>query len=616
MHDPDVLLDSSDNAGGTPPRLRRNARHSRPLSLLFTLLHSPFPAYRCCMTTFAPDTSFVPGDIDCSDWSQVEPLTRDLLERPINSVDALERWLLDRSELEAALSEAQANRYIAMTCDTESEAKKKAFLQYVEEIEPKYKPIAAALNRRLIASRAAARLSPARYEVLLRDARRDVEMFREANVPIEVELAKLDQQYQEICGAMTCDFDGQTRTLPQMMRYLEVTDRATRQAAWTAVAERRLADADRIDDLFDAMIAHRHRIALNAGYRDFRDYQHDRLRRFDYTPADCSTFHESVERLVVPLMRRLDEQRREALGLETLRPWDLAVDVLGRPPLRPFATVEQFVEGTERIFRRMDGDLGTIFASLRRPECLDLESRKGKAPGGYQYNRDRIRQPFIFMNAAGLHRDLITLLHEGGHAFHSILCADDPLLPYRGAPMEFAEVASMSMELLAHPFLDEFYSQADATRARRQHLEAIMSILPWIATIDAFQHWLYTNPGHSRDQRLETWRRLDDRFGHRLDWTGLEAHHERSWQRQLHLFGVPFYYIEYGIAQIGALQMWVNFRRDRKAAVRRYRAGLALGGSRPLPQLWSEAGLEFDFGPQRLVSLMREVDSELAALPA
>ncbi len=567
------------------------------------------------MMTMTLDTTFVPADIDCSDWSQIEPLTRDLLERPIETAAALERWLLDRSELESALSEAQANRYIAMTCDTESEEKKRAFLQFVEEIEPKYKPIASALNRRLIESPAAGELDARRYEVLLRDAKRDVEMFREANVPIEVELAKLDQQYQEICGAMTCDFDGQVRTMPQMTRYLEVTDRTRREAAWRAMAQRRLADADRLDDLFDAMIVHRHQAACNAGYGNFRDYQHDRMRRFDYTPADCFAFHDSIERLVVPLMRRLDEERRAGLGLETLRPWDLAVDVKGRPPLRPFETAERFVEGTERIFRRMDRDLGAMFSSLRKPECLDLESRRGKAPGGYQYNRDRIRQPFIFMNAAGLHRDLITLLHEGGHAFHSILCARDPMLHYRGAPMEFAEVASMSMELLAHPYFGEFYDETDSNRARRQHLEGILSILPWIATIDAFQHWLYTHPKHTRAERREMWLQLDDRFGHRVEWTGLEPHLDRSWQRQLHLFGVPFYYIEYGIAQIGALQMWVNYRRNAAGAVRNYQAGLALGGSRPLPELWKTAGLSFDFSADRLTGLIREVESELKVLP-
>ncbi len=563
----------------------------------------------------AIDTSFVPADIDCSDWSQIEPLTRDLLDRPLNTVKRLERWLLDRSELESALSEAQANRYIDMTCDTESEAKKKAFLQFVEEIEPKYKPISFMLDKRLIASPAVGQLDADRYTVLVRDAKRDVELFREANVPIEVELAKLDQRYQEICGAMTCEFDGQTRTMPQMGRYLEVTDRATREGAWRAISERRLADADRIDDLFDKMIAHRHQLALNAGYENFRDYQHDRLRRFDYTPADCFAFHESVERLVVPLMRRLDEERREGLGLSPLRPWDMAVDVKGREPLRPFETVEAFVDGTERIFRRMNRELGGMFATLRKPECLDLDSRKGKAPGGYQYNRDRIRQPFIFMNAAGLHRDLVTLLHESGHAFHSILSADEPLLSYRHYPMEFAEVASMSMELLALPFLSEFYDTDEANRARRQQFERSLTILPWIATIDAFQHWLYTNPKHTRDQRRDKWLELDRRFGSAVDWSGLEPYAQRGWQKQLHLFGVPFYYIEYGIAQIGALQMWVNYRRDAKKAVQRYQAGLALGGSRPLPELWETAGLAFDFGAARMGGLMREIEAEMKVLP-
>lgn len=403
--------------------------------------------------------------------------------------------------------------------------------------------------------------------------------------------------------------------MPQMMRYLEETDRAKREMAWRSIWERRLRDADRIDAIYDQMIARRNQIAINAGYQNFRDYQHDHFHRFDYTPADSEQFHASIEAKVVPLVRQLDSQRSEALDVAPLRPWDLAVDVKGRAPLQPFENADELIASTKSAFEKMDPSLGAMFARLEEPGCLDLDSRKGKAPGGYQYNRDRVRKPFIFMNAAGLERDVITLLHEGGHAFHSMLCAGDPILHYRSSPIEFAEVASMSMELLAQPYFGEFYADENVDRARRRHLEGILNVLPWIATIDAFQHWIYTHPEHTHDERRDEWVALERRFGHDISWEGDEEYRDRNWQRQLHLFGYPFYYIEYGIAQIGALQMWVKALENETNAMASYQAGLKLGGSRPLPELFGAAGLKFDFGAQTIGRLIDRVREELARLP-
>jgi oligoendopeptidase F len=315
-------------------------------------------------------------------------------------------------------------------------------------------------------------------------------------------------------------------------------------------------------------------------------------------------------------MRTLHRERAAAMELPALRPWDLAVDPKGRPPLRPFETAEQLVERSSAVFRRMDPELGAMFDTLRTGDCLDLESRKGKAPGGYQYQRQRSRQPFIFMNAAGLHRDVITMVHEAGHAFHSLLSKDDPIVDYRSSPIEFAEVASTSMELLTMPYLDAFYGAEDANRARRERLEKFPTIMPWTAQIDAFQHWVYTNPGHSRAERAAAWNELNRRFGPAVDWTGLEPFAERSWHRQLHLFGIPFYYIEYGIAEVGAMQVWMRSRSSERDAIAGYRRGLALGGTRPLPELFEAAGCRFDFGPAVIGSLMRETTAALDALPA
>jgi oligoendopeptidase F len=568
-----------------------------------------------CGPTTTTGTSFVPGDLDASRWEQLEPLYRALLQRELHCGACLEKLLLDRSDLDAAASEAHTNLYIRMTCHTDDEAARSAYLDFVENVEPRLKEVGFELDRRSAESPHAPGLDRRRYQVLLRDLKTDVETFRPENIPLQTEEKKLDQQYEEICGAMTVDFRGQERTLPQMARFLEETDRATREEAWRGIWKRRFQDRVRLEEIFDRMVELRAAMARNAGFENFRDYMFKRRHRFDYTPADCEAFHRGAESVCVPVMRRLNAERAKALRADPLRPWDLAVDVLGRPPLRPFERAGELVKGSAAVFHRMDPALGNLFDSLRGGDCLDLESRKGKAPGGYQAYRDRTRRPFIFMNAAGLQRDLETMLHESGHAFHSMLCRDEPLLHYRHAPIEFAEVASMTMELLGFPFLDEFYDDADAARARRRHLEDLAVLLPWISTIDAFQHWIYTHPGHSSQQRTAFWEELDQRFGPAVSWSGLEQYRAVSWQRQGHLYGVPFYYIEYGIAQLGALQLWLQSRSDPAGAIENYKRALQLGGSRPLPELFKAAGLRFEFGPPLMKRLMDEVQEELQALP-
>ena len=451
---------------------------------------------------------------------------------------------------------------------------------------------------------------------MLRDLKADVDIFREENVPLSTRDTELGQKFSEVSGAMTVEFDGEERTMPQMGLYLEENDRSVRESAWRAVAERRFQDRETLDDILDQMIEVRHQMALNAGFENYRDFAFKAKHRFDYTPEDCAAFHDAVEQVCVPVLRSVHETRRTTLGLDELRPWDVAVDVHGRDPLRPFSDADQLVDQCSKGFHRMDERLGHLFDRLRDGSSLDLESRKGKSPGGYQYNRDRIRKPFIFMNAAGLHRDLETLIHEAGHAFHSMLSENDPLVHYRHAPIEFAEVASMSMELLYFPYLDEFYNEEQSNRARREQLESLSTMIPWIATIDAFQHWMYLNPKHSRDERAAYWNTLVDRFGGSITWDGLEQFRSVGWQRQLHIFEVPFYYIEYGIAQLGALQLWLNSRKSETGAIEDYMKAMTLGGSRPLPELFESAGLRFDFGLDTVRGLMEAVQTELDRLPA
>ena len=554
--------------------------------------------------------------LNARNWDELQPLYQEFLDREIDSADELESWLLELGRFDAYVGETGSMLYVEMTCDTENEEVKQAYLDFVEQVQPELAKMGDLLNRKLAESPHAEALDSVEYNVLLRDTRMGIALFREENIPLGTELTKLGQRYNEICGAMTVEFDGEERTMQQMGKYLQVNDREVRESAYRTVGERRFQDAEEIDDIFDQMIVLRHQVAQNAGYENFRDYTFDSKRRFDYTPEDCEAFQTAIEKICVPLMREIDGERKEALGLDSLRMWDMGHDVQGRKPLQPFTEVEEMVAGTSRMFHRLSAELGGFFDSLRDGTSLDLDSRKGKAPGGYQLQRDHTRKPFIFMNATVLQRDLETMVHEAGHAFHSIYADHLPLVDYRSAPIEFCEVAAMSMELLTHDFLDEFYTSDEANRAVREHLEGIVSILAWIATIDAFQHWIYTNPGHDKQERHEQWLKLGNRFGSILDWSGFEDWRKVGWQKQLHLFSYPFYYIEYGIAQLGALQLWLQYREDPKTALNNYAKSMSLGGSRPLPELFEAGQMSFDLGSSTVQGLIDAVRTELDQLPA
>lgn len=551
---------------------------------------------------------------DFGEWGQIEPLLAGLAEqiREITTARDLEQWLLSESELDAAIDEEYTRRYIAMTCATDDAGRERAYLDFLENVEPKLKPWHDRLARLYLECPAREKLDPRRAEVMDRHLKTEVEIYRDENVPLETEVAKLGQQYQKITGAMTVNWRGEERTLQQMSPLFEELDRGVREEAWRAVATRRLADRSALDALFRQMVELRTRIAHNAGFRNFRDYQHRAMGRFDYAPADTIRFQESIHQEVAPLLAHEREQRRRRLGVETLRPWDLEVDPEGAPPLKPFQTVDELMQGCDTIFRRVSPDLADQFGDMRRRGLLDLDSRIGKAPGGYQSTLDEVRLPFIFMNAAGTQRDVFTLLHEGGHAFHALACRREPYLMYRSAPLEFSEVASMSMELFAAGQMDVFYGDAaESRRAYRKHLQDIVKIFPWVATIDAFQHWIYLNPGADTAMRDAKFLELERRFSPGLDWTGLDAEHSSAWHRQLHIFEVPFYYVEYGIAQLGALQLWVRFLEDPRGAIEGYRRALALGGARPLPELFEAAGIRFDFTPETLRPAMQAIAREL-----
>ena len=559
--------------------------------------------------------SFVPDYLDGSSWESIEPLMNDLRDRKLSCSNCLETFIADRSSLSEVISEARARLYIDMTCHTDDEEIQKSWMQFVENVQPKLSEYSDILNRRLVEHESLDDL-PERFGILVKGIKTDIAIFREENIPLSTRVTKLVTEYNEICGAQMVEFDGEQKTFAQMAIYFENTDRKIREGAWKAVSERRFEDNERVSEIYDELIQIRHKIATNAGFEGFQQYMFASMHRFDYSIEDCLEFHESIETVCQPLRHRTDGERMRDLGVDSLRPWDMGVDVKGRPPLQPFNDVQEMVDGCSRIFHNMSEELGNYFVQLDANDCLDLDSRKGKAPGGYQYYLQKSRLPFIFMNAAGTQRNIETMIHEAGHAFHSFYSGHLDLIHERDSPIEFAEVASMSMELLTHPHWEEFYDNKDADRARRKHLEDIISFMPWMATIDAFQHWVYANPNHSREERAEKWLELGERFGPKVDMTGFEDIHKVSWQRQGHLFGVPFYYVEYGIAQLGALQMWKYHRRDTQDALDRYKAGLSLGYTRGLTELFQASGLELSFSESYVGELIGEIDEALAELPA
>jgi len=559
--------------------------------------------------------SFVPTGADLADVEQVKVLYQKLIDRSVDSAATLEALLLDRSELEAAIQQHQAILQINMTCHTDDTEKAKAYKAYLETIPPAAKTLADKLDKKYLDLIEKYPFDQQRYYVYNRAIRTDVKLFRTENVPLQTQLDLLCQQYQTVCGAMTVDFAGAERTMPQMHKYLYEPDRTLRESAWNAAADRRLADAEKLDEIFDEMLDLRIQIAHNAGFSNYRDYIFREYHRFDYTVDDCKAFHDSVEKSVIPLLANIYSERKIDMSLDSLRPWDLYADPKSRPSLKPFETVDQLIAGCQKIFTKLDTELAHQFKQMSDLGLLDLDSRTGKAPGGYQETLNEARKPFIFANAVGVDQDVLTLLHESGHAFHAFARADDPLVNYRHAPIEFCEVASMSMELLAGDHIDILYCQPDAHRSLKNKFEQIVYILPWVATIDAFQHWLYENPGHTHADRNKAFIDIHNRFaGQFIDFTDLAQKHENLWHRQLHIFQFPFYYIEYGIAQLGALGLWLQSKKDTVSAIANYKKALALGGSKPLPELFKAARLEFDFSQKTIEPLMNAVADELQKL--
>jgi len=557
--------------------------------------------------------NFVPANFVLSDWQSIEPFFKTLLEKEINTKQELEQWLLDMSELEAVVSEDACWRQIKMTCDTTDPSLEEAFNFFCTAIQPNIQPYADALNKKLLNHPLAAELNQQQYFTYLRSIKKSIDLFREENIPLQSELAVMQQQFGVINGRMTVTINGKEYTLQQAAKFLENPDRNLREEAYRKIQERRMQDKEVLNDLFNQLMAKRNAVASNAGYSNYTDYRFKELGRFDYGKQDCYAFHEAVKQHVVPLVKLIYQKKKEKLGLDTLRPWDIDAEKDGVKPLQPFSTGNELVEKTIDCFTKLRPFFGDCLKKMNEIKHLDLESRMGKAPGGYNCPLAESGAPFIFMNAAGQMNDVTTMVHEGGHAVHSFLAHPLPLTGFKEYPMEIAEVASMAMELFSMEHWDVFFADAAALKRAKEHqLERVITLFPWIAIIDQFQHWIYDNAGHSNEQRTAKWMEILAEFSDGVvDYSELENYRSNAWLRQLHLFEVPFYYIEYGIAQLGAIGMWMQFKQEPEKALNNYCDALALGGTATLPQLYATAGLQFDFSPEVMKGLMDFVKVEL-----
>ena len=564
-----------------------------------------------------PLRKFLNEDFKVSTWELLRPYFDMLLEQKIDSAAGLRKWLHDRSELESIISEDLGWRYIRMTCFTEKEEYRKLYQDFIENIQPKISPVADQLNRKAFESPWLNNLAgEPGYDILIRNLKKDIEIFREENISLFTEINMETQKYGQLSGAMTVEIDGKELTLQQAGVILMSSDRTRRAEAFRKITTRRLLDKATLDDLFSKLVGLRHQVSKNAGFSNFRDYMFKYYGRFDYTKEDCFRFHDAIESEVVPILNEFSKERKEKLVLKALRPWDKMVDVEGREALKVFSDGKDLTEKSIECFRRLDPFLGQCLSIMKEMGHLDLESRKGKAPGGYNYPLAEIGVPFIFMNATSTMRDLTTIMHEGGHAVHNFLTKDLTLGEFKSPPMEVAELASMSMELLSMDHWNIFFpNEADLKRAKREHLEDLIETLPWVATIDKFQHWIYENPTHAQSERKVNWGRIYDQYSDRYtDWSELEEAKDYLWQKQLHLYEVPFYYIEYGMAQLGAIAVWRNFRKDRQKGLEGYVRALKLGYMRTIPEIYQAAGIRFDFSLNYIKELMDFVRKELEVI--
>jgi oligoendopeptidase F len=559
---------------------------------------------------------FLPENYTITNWISLKPYYENIENRLISSQDDFIKWLRDRSELESFVSENFAWRYIKMTCNTADEELQQSYQDFVENIQPQLAVYGDILNKKTLEYADEWKIEEEGFAIMLRGIKESVKLFREENIALYTEVQLKQAEYQSITGSMNVLINGEEMTMPKAGTLLQSTDRTLRETAWRAISDRRYVDREKLNQNFSDLLSLRDKIAKNADFENFRDYMFSAMGRFDYSPQDCFDFHEAIAEAVVPMVNAMETERKRDLGYDRYMPWDSKVDTQGREALKPFTNGGELLDKAEVCFAQVHPEFASYIKTMREMGHFDVESRKGKAPGGYNYPLEETGVPFIFMNATDSVRDMVTMVHEGGHAIHSFLTRGLPLNAYRNPPMEVAELASMSMELISMEHWDAFFENPDdLKRAKVDHLKDILSTLPWIATVDKFQHWIYENPNHTLEERAEKWTIILSELGDSVtDWKGLENYKKYSWQRQLHIYEVPFYYIEYGMAQLGAVSIWKNYKTDPVKGLQQYQKALSLGYTKGIKEIYDAAGIRFDFSKSYITELMNFVKAELEKL--
>jgi len=541
----------------------------------------------------------------------IEELMKELLETNILDVKGLEKFILKYSELSIIINEEEAWKYINMTRFANKKKYSEDFNDYYANVFSKYEAESFKLNKKIYENKYLGELPEERYRNYKLILSNEIEMFEEKNIPLQIKEIELSAKYGELNSKMTVEFMDETYTLAQMKKFLKDSDRKIREDAWKAINKRLEEDHTILENLFDELKEVRVEMAKNKGYQNYRDYMHDLKGRFSYTPEDLYKFHDAVEKIVVPFLKELHQKKKEKLTLDTLKPWDMDVDPDG-VILTPFKDMKEFMEKSLNTLGRVKKDYEGKLKFMEKSGFLDLENRQGKAPGGYNYPLHETGAPFIFMNAVGLHDDMVTLMHESGHAMHSFATSYEPLISYKDTPSEVAELASMSMELMSMEAWDEFYKdEKELKKAKLDQLYRTMELLPWVMTVDSFQHWIYLNPSHTSIERDEKFGEIMDRFNTGVDWKGLSKEKQMRWLMQLHIFEVPFYYIEYAISQLGALGIYKNYKENRETGLTKYNEFLKLGYSKPIDEIYETAGIKFDFSEGNLKELVDFIKLEL-----
>jgi len=556
---------------------------------------------------------FLPEEFKVTVWSRLKPYYNELLHRSIISIAELEQWIFNWNELNALVQEDVNWRYIHFSTNTTNERAGESYNYIVQQILPKATKANHQLQQKLFETPFHKKLNPEKYFIFLRGLRNSMDLFNEDNVILQSEIKLRSKEYGKLMSQMLIDVAGNSYMIQEANNFLQEPERSLREHAFRNISQRLNKNVEQLNDLFNDLLAMRHQLAENAGFENYRDYKFKELGRFDYSSEDCARFHDIVKKEIVPLLGDLYKIRQKSLKVDELRPWDLKVNINGNPPLKPFKDTDELIEKSIECLSEIDPFFGECLGVMKKMGHLDLNAREGKRPGGYNMPLPLSGVPFVFMNATRSVKDVIILAHESGHAVHSFYTKHYKLNSSKRMPKEVAELAAMTTELLAMEHWDVIFDNPVAlNEARLQQLERVLYSLTWIALIDKFQHWLYTNPGHSNEERKQVWVKLFHEFQPEIvNDDGLEEHIEHLWQKQLHVFEVPFYFIEYGFAQLGALAIWKQYRENAKEVIGNFKKTLQLGYTKTIPDTYQTADIQFKFSQNYTKELALYLQEEI-----